>query len=99
MTFLLENISVDTDGAGVNADGSNKTLCVWATSFGGGTVNIEGSPDGGTTWIILQLINGADAQFTANTFKIIDRLGQGCLIRATLAGSSGANNVNAALFQ
>ncbi|KKM04824.1 hypothetical protein LCGC14_1760320 [marine sediment metagenome] len=99
MTFLLESVSVDTDGTAVNADGSNKTLCVWGTDFGGGTVSIEGSPDNGTTWILLQLINGADAQFTANTFKVIDRLGQGTLIRATLTSSSGADDVNAALFQ
>ena len=32
MTFLLENVSVDTDGDGVIADGGNKPVAIWATN-------------------------------------------------------------------
>ena len=99
-TFLLQNISVDTVGAGIMADGSNKALAVWTTtggSFGGGSVTINGSPDGGVTWIPLTY-NGAPAVFTSNTILLIDRLSMGMEIQAVLSGSSGASNVNAAIF-
>jgi hypothetical protein len=98
MTMLLQNVSVDTDGAGIPADGGTKTLSIWATSFGGGSVTIQGSPDGGTTWITLTY-GGNPAIFTENTFRLINRLGQGLLIRAILTGSTGASNVNADLSQ
>ena len=94
---LLDAVAVDTNGTGVKADGGGKTLAVWATSFGSGTVTIQGSPDGGVTWITLT-IAGNPAAFTANSIRYIDRLGQGMQIRAILAGSTGASNVNAAIF-
>lgn len=98
MTFLLENVSVDTDGTGVGADGGSKTVAVWATDFGSGTVTLQGSPDGGTTWITLT-ISGSSATFTANAIRMIDRLGQGMQVRATLSGSSGASGVYVKVFQ
>lgn len=98
MTKLLDNVSVDTEGTPVVSDGSNKTLSVWATNFGGGSVTIQGSPDGGVTWITLTY-GGNPTIFTSNTIRLIDRIGHGMLTRAILTGSSGAVNVNAQLFQ
>jgi hypothetical protein len=98
MTWLLEDISADANGTGVNADGGGKTVSIWATNFGGGTVTIQGSPDGGTTWITLTE-GGVAVAFIANAVRYIDRLGIGMQIRATLVGSAGADSVNVKLFQ
>ena len=98
MTKLLNNVSVDTVGVGPLGDGGNKVLAVWGAAFGGGSVTIEASPDGGTTWITLTY-GGNPAVFTTNTIRLLDRIGQGMQIRASLSGSTGASNVNADLFQ
>jgi len=98
MTMLLQDVSVDTVGVGQLGDGGSKVLAVWATSFGGGSVTIEGSPDGGTTWIVLTY-GGNPAVFTSNIILTLDRIGQGMMVRAVLAGSSGASHLNADLFQ
>jgi hypothetical protein len=98
MTMLLQSVSVDTNGTGIPADGGSKTLSIWADNFGGGSVTIQGSPDGGTTWITLTY-GGNPAVFTSNTVRLINRLGQGMQVRATLTGSSGASNVNADLYE
>lgn len=96
--MLLNGVNIDTDGIPVDGDGGNKVFAVWANDFGGGTVTLEASPDGGTTWITLTY-GGNPATFTGNTIRLIDRIGQGMKIRATLTGSTGASNVNADLFQ
>ena len=96
MSVLLNNVSVDTDGAALTTDGGNKTVSVDATSFGSGTVTIEGRRPSGP-WIVLT-IAGSPATFTANAIRMIDRLGQGMEVRATLTGSTGANAVNVYLF-
>ena len=96
--FLLENVSVDTDGDGKPADGGSKSVAIWGTDFGGGSVTLQSSPDGGSTWITLT-VGGSPAVYTANAVQFIDRLGQGMEIRAILTGSSGAENVNAKIFQ
>lgn len=96
--MLLENISIDTDGVGIPADGGSKTLAIWADDFGGGSVTIQGSPNGGNTWVTLTY-GGNPAIFTENTVRLVNRLGQGMQIRATLTGSTGASNVNADLYQ
>ena len=99
MTFLLEGVDVDTDGTGVKADGGSKTVAIFATDFGAGTVTLQGSPDGGVTWINLT-VGGSAATFTANAIDFIDRLGQGMQIRATLTGADGStDNVNVKIFQ
>ncbi len=101
--LLLNNFSGDfgdpgSVGTGQNADGGNKTVAVWATSFGtGGTVVVEGSPDGGTTWIILS-INGTPVSYTANEIRKIDRLGQGMMIRAAVSAGTGIVGLNVAIF-
>lgn len=97
MTWLLTDVSVDVNGTAIESDGAGKLLIVWATDFGGGTVTVQVSPDGGTTWIAL-LVIGTAVAFTANAAQFLDRVGQGMQIRAILSGSSGASAVNARLF-
>ncbi len=97
MTWLLTDVSVDANGTAVESDGAGKLLVVWATDFGSGTVTIQVSPDGGTTWIAL-LVIGTAVAFTANAAQFLDWIGQGLQIRAVLSGSSGADSVNARLF-
>jgi len=62
------------------------TVAAWGT-FGGGTLTMEMSPDGGTTWIALDPSGSTVNTFTANgvgNFQInID-----CLVRATLSGAT-----------
>lgn len=97
MPYLLKNVSVDTDGDLIKGDGSKYELDIWATSFGGGTVNIEISPDNGTTWI-LATYGGNPASFSENKALHIEKVAHGEYIRATLTGSTGADNVNAIIF-
>lgn len=94
---LLENVSVDGAGQAFAVDGGDYTLSVWATSFGGGTVTIEGSPDNGTTWIEFTDWGGTSA-FGSNIWKETGKLRSGILVRAVLNGSAGAVDVNAKLF-
>ena len=96
--WLLKAVDADVNGTGITTDGGSKTVQIWATNFGGGTVTLQSSADGGVTWVTLT-IAGLPATFTSNAVRKIDRLGQGMLIRATLAGSTGASNVNVKLFQ
>jgi hypothetical protein len=98
MTRLLNNVSVDTVGTAQDGDGGSKVITVWASNFGGGSVAIEASPDGGATWITLTY-GGNPAVFTTNTIRLIDRIGQGMQIRAVFSGSTGASNVCADLSQ
>lgn len=93
---LLDNVSVDVSGDPIEGLGAGMALDIWATSFGGGSVSIELSPDNGTTWITASY-GGNPATFTENTAKYIVKIGLGELIRATLTGSTGASNVNAQL--
>ena len=78
-----------------NHDGAEPLIAVWATSFGGGTVTIQVSPDDGTTWITMKkLLDGSAATYTSNTTDLLEDIAAGYLIRATLTGSTAASNVN-----
>lgn len=94
MKKLLSNVSVDTDGQGFVTDGGSKNLFIFADNFGGGSVTIYASADGGDHWIPLE-IGGVPAVFTDQVVKVIDYIAQGMLIKAELSGSSGASGVNA----
>lgn len=66
------------------------TFAVWG-SFGGGTLKLQMSPDGGVTWIDL----GPEAHFTATG---VAQFGLGvCLIRAELSGSDGNASVSCSI--
>jgi hypothetical protein len=99
MINLLNAVDVDTDGSLVTASVYPKIIAVWADDFGGGTVNIETSPDSGTTWIPITR-GGVALTYTANSVDQISGLiAQGFPIRATLTGSTSPSNVSAALYE
>lgn len=91
--WLLNGVEADTDGTGQHPISGPMSLWIWSTDFGGGTVNIEASPDGGTTWIALT-IDGSPAAFTADALRVIAGLNGGQL-RATLTGSTNPDPVYA----
>lgn len=97
---LLSNISVDTVGAAFEAPkgggrqlrDSYVSVYCWATSFGGGTVTVEVSPDGGTSWFVMRRWNENQAIFTiSDVYTCFTRGGH---VRARLTGSAGASGVN-----
>jgi hypothetical protein len=93
---LLSNVSVNTTGTGVAASGANMKIAIFATSFGSGTVTIEGSPDGGTTWIgLTQQYTNSAATATANAFITCNPIGPQLMVRAKLTGATGASGVYA----
>jgi len=96
MAYLLKNVSVDTDGDPIDGDGSAYILKIWATDFGGGSVNIETLADDGITWI-LESYGGNPASFTTKTALYVHKIAHAEKIRATLTDSSGASNVNATI--
>jgi hypothetical protein len=66
-------------------------------TFGGGTVALEASPDGGTTWVTVQDVAGAAVSFTANGNKNVS-LGPGLKLRGNLSGGAGPYSVNLRIF-
>jgi glutamate dehydrogenase/leucine dehydrogenase len=97
MKYLLQNVAANATGTGVSSTGAKKNLVVWGTDFGGGTVTIQGSPDGGTTWVPYTQ-DGTLQAFTANNFTTLGPFGQGLLIRAVLSDAVNPVAVNAGLF-
>ncbi len=96
--FLLKDVSGnDVSGDPVFGDGSERSLIVWATSFGGGSVVIEISEDG-VTFVPVTENGGTDVVFTLNTSRIILKIPSDQYIRARLAGATGATGVNVVLF-
>lgn len=94
---LLDSVIVDTVGTPIDGDGASKQISVWATSFGGGSVAIQISPDNGTTWNYL-IYNGNPAVFTTNADIFDYKFSIGTLMRAVLTESTGASNVCAEIF-
>ena len=99
MIILLENESGDVNGDSTTMHVYPKIFAVWADDFGGGTVSVEATPDGGTTWIPLTK-NGIPLAYTANAIDQISGLiAQGMHVRAVLSGSTLPVNVNAVLHE
>lgn len=66
-------------------------------TFGGGTVKLQASPDGGTTWVDLLDENGS--ALSTNAAAVLEfHLAGGVQVRANLAGGTGPYNVNARIF-
>lgn len=84
------------DSTHVFADGAVKNIAIWG-DFGSGTATLEGSPDGGTTWIVLKKNDGTDAAYTAAVIDKIDVLKTGMQTRVVLSGSTSPD-LNARLF-
>lgn len=95
---LLDAVDTNTVGVGYHGNGCQYNLTVFADSFGGGTVSIEISDNGGTHWVPVTFL-GAALTFTASSSRTITKLSQGQLIRASLSGATGASNVSAILTQ
>jgi hypothetical protein len=98
---LLNNISSDTqpDQEGFHVTGATMSVSVRADDFGGGTVSLECSADGGIKWAILLKPDGNPAAFTVDSDVLVDRLSPGQMIRATLAGSTAPSNVKVQAFE
>lgn len=60
-----------------------------------GTLTLEGSIDGGTTWAAV----GPDTTLTANGFAVFAAASDGFLYRLTLSGSSGTFTIKVAVGQ
>ena len=92
---LIDNKSANTSGevedTQVKADGSSKTVAVWATTWDTAIVTLRATPDGGTTWIDLT-DNGAVVTFTANEIRVINRLGTGFTLGAKITSVGGSTD-------
>jgi hypothetical protein len=84
---LLSALTTNTSGSAFMWPGGRGVFCAWGT-FGGGTCDIEFSPDG-TTWINADRSGETFVTFTANGVGEFV-LPQG-LIRATVAGGAAAS--------
>jgi hypothetical protein len=98
--ILLNKVNTDTTGTPARTDGAAKTIVVDAIDFGGGNVTIEVSraSDNSEPWVIPDRTDGTPAVYYAGKVELINFLAAGLYIRASLAGSSGANSVNCAIF-
>lgn len=73
---------------------SDKTVQVLGTFGAGGSVNIEGSNDGGTTWAILNDTRGETTgvlTFTGADIRTINEVPE--LIRANVTAGDGTTNL------
>ncbi|MDO8423948.1 MAG: hypothetical protein Q7S99_17495 [Parvibaculum sp.] len=87
MANILSGRTSDGSSPVIDWTGGTGTFWVWGT-FGGASVSLEASPDG-ATWIPV----GTAVSFAQNgvgAFALSP-----CKLRATVAGASGATNVNA----
>ena len=102
MQLLRENLTADGSTTGITWTNPNNgvvptgTLYIFGSSFGGGTVTGEVSPDGGTTWIPLKDDTGTAISTTTNAhfnFSLASGsnnpiAGEQIRVRATLAGAT-----------
>ena len=61
-------------------------------TWGGATLTVEGSNDGGTTWATLQDAEGAALSISSNDFKQIMEVSE--LIRPNLTGGDGTTDID-----
>lgn len=89
-TYLWETLTeTNLDGAGIEiADSADRSVQVTGT-FGGTSVAMQGSNDGGTTWAPLLDAFGAAVVFTAAGLKQIMTLAKE--IRPLLTGGAGTD--------
>lgn len=90
---LLDNVNQDTVGQWFEWSGGSGDIFVTASDFGGGTVTIQRSNDGGTTAIPTKFIDGQIFTATENGTFPASGWGQGTRLRATLAGSTSPVDV------
>lgn len=95
-TPLLYQVNADTTGKAVPIQNQRlHNIAVQGANFGSGTVAIEWSLDG-TTWSPLLGTDGKAITFTQN--GLVGSLSiNGIYLRASLSGSTGAQNVTVTL--
>lgn len=99
MIELLTDVDEDTNGLLVIPTSYPMIIAVWGDDFGSGTVNLEASPDGGTTWIPITR-HGTALTYTVNKIEQIGGLiAVGMAVRATLTGSTSPDGVHAWLYE
>lgn len=96
---LLDGVSVDTVGDATRGDGGVKVLSVIGNSLGGGSVTVEVSDDDQTYWAPVTFKDGIPFVVTDFLAFKLEKMPQAQFIRATLSGSSGANDVSVILSQ
>ncbi len=70
--FDWKNLDEDDDGATIKVPGlTNKTVHVYGNFGTGGQVNIQGSNDGGATWVLLTDPQGNALTFLSAAMKYI----------------------------
>jgi len=94
--LLLDGVSTDTAGEPFVVDGGSYTVVIEATSFGGGTVTLQGRYGKSGNWLVLT-DNGVPAEYTAGILRVLRSFARGMEIRAILSGSTGASNVTVRL--
>lgn len=94
--FLLKDASVDTVGQEFNGLGTQFRCTVWG-NLGGGTIHLEISDDGGSTWVPMTELGVQLYVFTAIQSSDLPAVPPITKIRARLAGSTGASGVNVTL--
>jgi hypothetical protein len=82
MQKIFDGQAADGSSTARNWHGGYGTVVV-AGTFGGGTVTLNASPDGGTTWVQV----GYDARFTADGMANFQLPG-GMQLRLTLSGAT-----------
>lgn len=94
---LLNAIDADANGTAytLDTDGQGEIqevgVAAYADTWGSGTVTLQGSPDGGTTWIAI-----TDAAFTANGYAVVKVPFPS--VRAILAGATNPVDVTCILY-
>ncbi len=96
---LLDNVSVDTVGTASRGDGGVKVLSVVGNLLGGGSVSVEVSDESKTYWAPVTFKDGIPFVVTSFGAYKLEKMPQAQYIRATLSGSTGANNVSVILSQ
>lgn len=95
MITLLDGVSANTNGDAVNLLGGALSVFVQGTDFGGGTVTLEVSVDGGTVWHTAKQQDGVtDLTASGNSTFVMWGYAAGVAVRATLTGASGADTVS-----
>lgn len=85
--------TTNTDGQGFGgADFQDRTVQITGTFGSGGSIRMEGSNDGGTTWAILTDPLGTNLVFTAAGMKQITELP--ALIRPLVTAGDGTTSLN-----
>ncbi len=90
---LLDNVNQDTVGEFFVWKGGPADIFVTADDFGGGTVTIQRSNDGGAIVVPVKFIDGVTFTATLNSVFPANGWGQGTRVRATLAGATSPVNV------